>query len=83
MPSLQHMPWISPRCVKSVARSHGGGACASAGLTAVLMMERAARVAERIGTIVLYGRGERRSQSATGKRFLRVSSRRVASSAAS
>ena len=57
MPSLQHMPWISPRCVKSVARSHGGGACASAGLTAVLMMERETRVAERIGAIVLYGRG--------------------------
>jgi hypothetical protein len=57
LPSLQHMPWISPRCVKSVARSHGGGACASAGLTAVLMMERETRVAERIGAIVLYGRG--------------------------
>ena len=30
-PSIQHSPWISERCVKSVARSHAAaGACASA-----------------------------------------------------
>jgi hypothetical protein len=50
-PSIQHSPWISERCVKSVARSHAAGACASAGggtATRRRAAARAARVAKRI-----------------------------------